>query len=105
MGFTLHGICPLLQVFDMPTSLRFYRDVLGFSVIQRSGEGDDVGWALLTLRGAELMLNTAYERGERPPTPVPARVQTHDDTALFFGCENLESLHAHLRAGESDGFW
>jgi len=28
----IHGIAPLLQVFDMPTSLHFYRDVLGFTV-------------------------------------------------------------------------
>ena len=94
--FMLHGICPLLQVFDMPASLRFYRDVLGFTVIQQSGVGDDVGWVLLTLRGAELMLNTAYDDGERPPAPVPARVQDHGDATLFFGCEQLEALHAHL---------
>jgi uncharacterized glyoxalase superfamily protein PhnB len=98
MAFTLHGICPLLQVFDMPASLRFYRDLLGFTVIDRAGEGDDVGWALLTLRGAELMLNTAYDTGERPAAPVPARVKAHNDTALFFGCENLDELHAHLAA-------
>jgi hypothetical protein len=26
------GICPLLQVFDMPTSLKFYYEVLGFEL-------------------------------------------------------------------------
>ena len=30
MGIELRGVCALLQVFDMPTSVRFYRDVLGF---------------------------------------------------------------------------
>jgi hypothetical protein len=28
----IHGVAPLLQVFDMPTSLRLYRDLLGFTV-------------------------------------------------------------------------
>ena len=28
----IHGVAPLLQVFDMPTSIRFYRDVLGLTV-------------------------------------------------------------------------
>lgn len=42
MSFELAGFCPLLQVFDMPTSLAFYRDVLGFEVIQASPPGDKV---------------------------------------------------------------
>jgi uncharacterized glyoxalase superfamily protein PhnB len=97
-AFTLHGICPLLQVFDMAASLRFYRDVLGFTVVQQAGPENDVGWALLTLRGAELMLNTAYETDRRPPGPEPARQAAHQDTALYFGCESLDALHAHLVA-------
>ena len=98
MTFTLHGICPLLHVFDMTASLRFYRDVLGFAVIDQAGPANDIGWVLLSLRGAELMLNTAYEMDARPPAPAPARQAAHDDTALFFGCEDLDALHAHLVA-------
>ena len=30
MALDLRGMCPLLEVFDMPTSLGFYCDVLGF---------------------------------------------------------------------------
>ena len=33
MGIAVRGVCPLLEVFDMPTSIRFYRDVLGFEVV------------------------------------------------------------------------
>ncbi len=40
MGITVRGLCPLIQVFDMPRSLHFYRDVLGFEEVQKSGEGD-----------------------------------------------------------------
>ena len=29
MALDIHGIAPLLQVFDMPIAVRFYRDVLG----------------------------------------------------------------------------
>jgi glyoxylase I family protein len=32
MAIEIRGMAPLLQVFDMPTSLAFYRDVLGFKV-------------------------------------------------------------------------
>ncbi len=32
----LERMAPLLQVFDMPESLKFYRDILGFAVVQTS---------------------------------------------------------------------
>jgi len=31
----VHGVAPLLQVFDMPTAIRFYRDVLGLTLAHR----------------------------------------------------------------------
>ncbi len=92
----MRGLCPLIQVFDMPTSLRFYRDVLGFAEAERSGQGDDVGWAWLRRGDACLMLNTAYDVGERPEAPDPARVAAHGDTILYLGCEDLEGVHACL---------
>jgi uncharacterized glyoxalase superfamily protein PhnB len=53
----------------MPTAIRFYRDVLGFEVTDRSKalseNPDDVNWAMLKLNGATLMLNTAYDRERR----------------------------------------
>lgn len=65
MPIEMQGLAPLLQVFDMPTSIQFYRDVLGFEVARRSkalsDNPDDVNWAMLRLNDAILMLNTAYE--------------------------------------------
>jgi glyoxylase I family protein len=94
----IHGIAPLLQVFDMPTAIHFYRDVLGFKVSATSEPGDNCNWALLKLNGAELMLNTAYEADRRPAAPDSPRVAAHDDTCLFFGCEDLDAAYQHLRA-------
>jgi uncharacterized glyoxalase superfamily protein PhnB len=97
MPMDIRGIAPLLQVFDMPAAFHFYRDVLGFKVSGTSQPGDDCNWAGLKLNGAELMLNTAYEADQRPPVPDPARVATHADTILFFGCEDLGAAYRHLR--------
>jgi hypothetical protein len=36
MAIDMHGLCPLLQIFDMPTSIRFHRDVLGFEIFSNS---------------------------------------------------------------------
>jgi catechol 2,3-dioxygenase-like lactoylglutathione lyase family enzyme len=97
MTLDIRGLVPLLQVFDMPTSIHFYRDILGFEVVNSSGPGDDVGWALLQLNGVELMLNTAYESDERPPVPDANRVAAHADTGLYFGCPDVEQAYVQLR--------
>jgi glyoxylase I family protein len=95
----MRGLCPLIQVFDMPTSLRFYRDLLGFEIVQRSQESDECGWCWLRSKdGAELMLNTAYDDGQRPPNPDAARVHAHDDTGLFIGCPDVDAAYEHLKA-------
>jgi catechol 2,3-dioxygenase-like lactoylglutathione lyase family enzyme len=98
MAVEIRDVAPLLQVFDMPTSVRFYRDLLGFEVVSTSGPGDDFGWALLRLNGVELMLNTCYENDERPPAPDPARVSSHADTGLYFGCPDVDEAYRCLRA-------
>ena len=78
---------------------RFYRDVLGFEVVTTSKpRGEHFDWALLRLKGVELMLNTAYEQDARPPAPDPARIAAHDDTAIYFGCPDVDAAYAHLRA-------
>jgi catechol 2,3-dioxygenase-like lactoylglutathione lyase family enzyme len=99
MAIEIRGMAPLLQVFDMPTSIRFYRDVLGFDVVTTSTpRGEHFDWALLRLSGVELMLNTAYEEDARPAAPDPARFAMHEDTCLYFGCPNVDAAYAYLRA-------
>jgi glyoxylase I family protein len=98
MAIRIEGFAPLLQVFDMRTSVGFYRDVLGFEVEEQSSPGEEYDWALLRLGRVELMLNTAYEAGSRPAAPDPERAAGHRDVALFFGCRELDGAYAQLRA-------
>ena len=92
------GVAPLLQVFDMPAAVRFYRDVLGFQLVNQSSEGEDFDWCSLSRNGAEIMLNTMYEREHRPPQPEAKRTAAHHDTGLFFACRDLDSAYEHLRS-------
>lgn len=62
MPLRVTGTVTLLQVFDMPTSLHFYRDLLGFEMFQRSQPDDNCGWAWLRLDGIEIMLNRTVDR-------------------------------------------
>ena len=95
----VRGVRTLLQVFDMPTSIRFYRDVLGFDLMSATErDGDRFDWGLLRLNDVELMLNTAYEQADRPSAPDPQRMAAHRDTCLYFGCPDVEAMFRHLRS-------
>jgi glyoxylase I family protein len=101
MAIEVREMAPLLAVWDMPTSVAFYRDVLGFEVVMTSAphrEGDDYGWCLLRLHGVEVMLNTAFDDGQRPAAWDPARRAAHHDTILYFGCPDVDGAYAYLRA-------
>jgi glyoxylase I family protein len=98
MGVKVEGLVPLIQVFDMPASLRFYRDVLGFEIVAQSSPGDDFDWGWLRLDGADLMLNTAYEKEHRPAKPDTSRIAGHDDTCLYFGCRDVDAAYEYLRS-------
>ncbi len=99
MAIDVRGLAPLLAVFDMPTSIKFYCDGLGFEIVGTDGKpAPRFDWVLLRLNGAELMLNTAYDHGQRPPVPDPARIAAHQDAAIYFGCPDVDGAYAHLRA-------
>jgi glyoxylase I family protein len=98
MPIAIRGMAPLLQVFDMPASIAFYRDVLEFEVVDTDRPGERFDWALLRRDGVELMLNTAYEGDARPPSPDPRRVEAHADTCIYLGCPDVDAAYAHLRA-------
>ncbi len=94
MSVTVRGLTPLLEVFDLPASIAFHRDVLGFELVA----GDESWWCMLKLGDATLMLNTAYENHERPSEPEPARVRGHADTSLYFSSPNLDEIYVDLRS-------
>ena len=93
MARSLDGLTPLLEVFDLPTSLAFYRNVLGFDMVS----GDDTWWCMLKLGNATLMLNTAYEQEERPLIPEPQQVRGHGDLSLYFDT-NPDEVYALLQS-------
>jgi glyoxylase I family protein len=104
VAIDVRSVCTLLLVFDMPTSLRFYRDVLGFEVIATNDDeaGDNVDWCYLRRGKTELMLNGMYEGPERPPAPDKTRIAAHSDACLYFGCPDVEGAYRHLRSNGID---
>jgi uncharacterized glyoxalase superfamily protein PhnB len=102
MPLEINGVAPLLQVFEMPAAIRFYRDVLGFSVTGKSpalsSDPDHVNWCMLELGGSTVMLNTAYDPEDQPDAPDRARWSGHQDTCLYFGCPDVDAAYEYLRS-------
>ena len=103
MAIDIRGMTPLLQVFDMPTSVAFYCDVLGFEIATSDGKPKPhFDWVLLRRDGIHVMLNTAYEKDERPSHPDRERVVAHRDVTLYFACPDVDAAYHHLRALKVD---
>jgi catechol 2,3-dioxygenase-like lactoylglutathione lyase family enzyme len=98
MTIEIQGMSPLLSVFDMPTSLEFYRGILGFEVVADSGQGDNSGWVMLEKSGVSLMLNTAYDDDERPEAPNPTHKAIHHETCLYFDCPDPNAAYQFLKS-------
>ncbi len=102
MALAVEDLTPMVLVYDVPRSLAFYRDVLGFEIVVHSPPfeetKDNFGWALLRLGSAELMLNNMYEDNVRSKQPEPQRTHGHGDTTLYLACSNVDGAAASLRA-------
>lgn len=100
----IRGLTALIAVFDMPRSVAFYRDVLGFELYQHSPvyaveEGvEQFHWCWLRNGTADLMLNTAYDEGERPDAEDAARTASHRDMTFYLGCPELNLAYEELLA-------
>lgn len=104
MPLDIRGVCPYFEIYDMPTSLHFYVDQLGFSIVEhsphRGGDGPyRYHWVWLRLGTANLMLNSAYEFDEeRPSREEHLRQRSHGDACLFFGCPDVDGAYAEFLA-------
>ncbi len=102
MSIAVEGVVPMLLVYDVPTSVAFYRDQLGFDVVHHSASFDEAkdnfGWALLRLNGCELMVNNMYEDNVRPVQPDAVRAKAHSDLTLYLACRDIGGTHAYLKA-------
>jgi glyoxylase I family protein len=98
MTFTPLGLTPLIGVWDMPTALAFYRDLLGFAVVFASpevetAEGRFSHYMWLRFGAAEIMLNTQYDSNERPTQPPAKRSQ---DAVFYIGCADVDLAYQEL---------
>jgi len=75
----LTALTPMLTVTDIPATVKFYGDMLGFACISQVEE-----WACLSRDGLEVMLSlpNAHVPFERP----------HFTGSVYFRCDNVDEL-------------
>ncbi len=88
---------PLLNVRDGEASIAFYKDALGFSVINEFADDDDMHWATLENGSIKLMIN------QRQKSASPTRIERETFQGVVFYFE-VESAHRFYRSMHSRGF-
>jgi catechol 2,3-dioxygenase-like lactoylglutathione lyase family enzyme len=90
----------MLNVRDLRESLRFYRSVLGFELVESLGEPGQMFWAYIKKGTAELMLT----EGPGPSfSKVPSSPPNAGVTLYFYpeSIAELELLHADLTSRDA----
>jgi predicted enzyme related to lactoylglutathione lyase len=85
----LQQLTPLLFVKDLPRSLAFYRDQLGFACTNHADAEGKTFWCRIERDGASLMLQQAD--GEDPHTDRRGRGVT-----FYFICDDANAMHTEL---------
>jgi glyoxylase I family protein len=85
----VQSVWPLLAVDDLPSSLAFWREQLGFEIVGQAESDGTMFWCRLARGGASIMLQTAdAEDG-------PARERGRGIT-LYFVCDEIDGLFEEL---------
>lgn len=82
---TVRELWPLLFVEDLPRSLEFYRDRLGFETAGEAQADGRVFWCRLRRGGASIMLQQA----EAEDGPAQSRGR---GVALYLVCDDVDAL-------------
>lgn len=80
---------PLLFVQDIERSVRFYRDQLGFSLVNRADAHAKMFWCRLERGGASIMLQQA----EDEDGPAEGRGR---GVAFYFVCDDADAMYREL---------
>jgi glyoxylase I family protein len=86
---TLRETWPLLFVQNIDRSAEFYRDLLGFEVVNEAKSGEQVFWCRLKRQTCSLMLQQAE--------PEDGHAEGHGrGVVLYFLCDDADAMHAEL---------
>lgn len=90
---------PMLLCNDTQKSIRFYRDILGFEVIDRMDDVGNTGWASLQ-RGPNRIMLASPSYLKSPGTKADGSLDS--DVLHYFHCDDVVGIRAHLVASGID---
>jgi len=83
-GFRVRSVVPILRMYDVSATTRFYVDYLACIVDWHDGEGDQPRYMQVSRTGLRLHLSSHHDDG----TP---------GTAVLITVRDVDALHAELR--------
>ncbi len=90
MSTVVRELWPLLIVVDLPRALEFYRDKLGFRVVDQAEADGRVFWCRLKLGDTALMLQQEVVDEDGPAAGRGRGVM------LYFVCDDVDGMYADL---------
>lgn len=88
---TFTALVPLLMCSDVPAQIRFYTEVLGFTVVDRMDDVGASGFAALQSGGAQIMLaSPSYV----PKAPLVG--DRHPQSAYYIYVRDVEALRGQV---------
>jgi uncharacterized glyoxalase superfamily protein PhnB len=91
---TITEMIPLLNVEDADRSIGFYRDALGFEVVQTFEAGGATVWAMLKNGDTKLMINQPDHADSTARKTAPS----YGGVVLYCYVESARDRHADLTA-------
>ena len=95
----INSLAPMLQTRDLPKTIAFYTDILGFKVEGSWPEGPSPTWCMLRANDASLMFST-YEAAEEPNMTGSLYLYPQDIDALWEHVKDAAEVDAPLRTTE-----
>lgn len=92
MAANLMTLIPMLTVADLPRTIAFYRDVLGFTVVNSIGTPEPV-WCMLKRDSVSFMFNASSDLTDEA-LPKSAK----DFQIYYIYPKDVRALHAELRS-------
>jgi len=89
-------ITPVLIVESVEASLPFWVDRMGFQKTVEVPDGNNLGFAILSRDGAELMMQTAASIRKDDPRMAPATLDGPDLCPLFIEVDDFADVRKRL---------
>jgi uncharacterized glyoxalase superfamily protein PhnB len=87
----IETLWPLLAVDDLPVSLSFWQDRLGFALVGQADSDGQMFWCRLQRGGSSIMLQTA----DKETGPAQGRGR---GICLYFACDDVDALYNEVCA-------